>query len=427
MTQRDTQAAKQDFAAFYISLQQVYNFLETQCDVPYTVSIMNTSPSLFVIFRKFGLLLVLLITSTTAFALTPTLSVTPINNGTQATVSVTQADPNSTVTFNYTSGFTNAIQTQNLGITDANGSFTTTVGQDTYNVSLANQVYVMVGGSASANVTWPLTTTANISVISFSTSSPFLNQGQSSSVTVSGDMAPYSIKSTTNPTGVISSLSGTTLSLYGNTAGTTTVTVCSNRNICGDFTISVILSTSSGVTPIALTIPVKVGQTIVFPLSGGNGQYYLTAPVSLPFKATISGSYLTVTGVTQGTNIATVCTSVTVCQVFMFTVSGQAEQTFTQQATSQPVQTIASTQGSPVAQVSASGRYVFTRGLVPGMKGTEVLELQKRLQLEGYLTSTPNGYYGTGTTKAVKTYQADNNLTPLGTVGPGTRALLNQE
>jgi peptidoglycan hydrolase-like protein with peptidoglycan-binding domain len=53
--------------------------------------------------------------------------------------------------------------------------------------------------------------------------------------------------------------------------------------------------------------------------------------------------------------------------------------------------------------------------------------LQKRLQLEGYLTSTPNGYYGAGTTAAVKEFQRDYNLKQTGAVGPGTRAALNAE
>ena len=73
-----------------------------------------------------------------------------------------------------------------------------------------------------------------------------------------------------------------------------------------------------------------------------------------------------------------------------------------------------------------SGRYVFTKALDIGASGDEVLELQKRLKSEGYLTATPNGNYGPATQAAVKAYQRAHGLSPLGIVGPGTRAALNK-
>jgi hypothetical protein len=75
---------------------------------------------------------------------------------------------------------------------------------------------------------------------------------------------------------------------------------------------------------------------------------------------------------------------------------------------------------------SSSTKYVFTKALSSGSSGTEVLELQKRLKSEGYLTATPNGNYGPATVAAVKAYQKAKGLSQLGTVGPGTRAALNK-
>lgn len=67
----------------------------------------------------------------------------------------------------------------------------------------------------------------------------------------------------------------------------------------------------------------------------------------------------------------------------------------------------------------------FTLNLKPGSKGDEVLRLQNLLVSLGLLTNTPNGYYGVGTTAAIKKFQTEHGLEPLGSVGPGTRAALN--
>lgn len=81
---------------------------------------------------------------------------------------------------------------------------------------------------------------------------------------------------------------------------------------------------------------------------------------------------------------------------------------------------------TPPSTISSGGSFRFTKPLKFGSSGTEVLELQKRLKEEGFLTATPNGYFGYGTLAAVKAYQKAHGLNQLGTVGPGTRAALNQ-
>ncbi len=75
--------------------------------------------------------------------------------------------------------------------------------------------------------------------------------------------------------------------------------------------------------------------------------------------------------------------------------------------------------------ISAATANTFTKQLTKGSSGPEVLALQKLLQKHGYLTVTPNGYYGAGTTAAVKKFQIANTINPVGYVGIGTRAALN--
>ncbi len=68
----------------------------------------------------------------------------------------------------------------------------------------------------------------------------------------------------------------------------------------------------------------------------------------------------------------------------------------------------------------------FTNTLNRGTESPEVLALQTRLATLGFLTATPNGFFGPATEAAVRAFQTANNLPPVGIVGPLTRALLNE-
>lgn len=81
--------------------------------------------------------------------------------------------------------------------------------------------------------------------------------------------------------------------------------------------------------------------------------------------------------------------------------------------------------GAAALTPPATPAFVFKSYLKAGSESDEVLELQKLLQKLGYLTVTPNGYFGPSTLAAVKKFQAANKLDQLGVVGPGTRAALN--
>lgn len=61
------------------------------------------------------------------------------------------------------------------------------------------------------------------------------------------------------------------------------------------------------------------------------------------------------------------------------------------------------------------------------MKGQEVSELQEFLVDKGFLTSSPSGFFGLLTLKAVKNYQLSERLPSTGYVGALTRAKVNEE
>lgn len=88
-----------------------------------------------------------------------------------------------------------------------------------------------------------------------------------------------------------------------------------------------------------------------------------------------------------------------------------------------------SSPGTPPASTSSatsSTRYMFTKNLVVGSKGTPVTELQKRLTVLGFYTGPITGTFGPLTMAAVKKFQAAHGIAKAGTVGPITRTALNK-
>ena len=82
---------------------------------------------------------------------------------------------------------------------------------------------------------------------------------------------------------------------------------------------------------------------------------------------------------------------------------------------------------SVVAPKKAEPVSTIIRSLALGMKGDEVMLLQKFLQKNnwGVLSDGVTGYFGPVTVSALKKFQQANGLDVTGTVGPKTRELIN--
>ena len=65
--------------------------------------------------------------------------------------------------------------------------------------------------------------------------------------------------------------------------------------------------------------------------------------------------------------------------------------------------------------------------LRPGMTGSSVVALQQALAQLGYDAGGADGNYGSGTTQAVKEFQAAQGLTEDGVAGPATLAAINEQ
>ncbi len=71
-------------------------------------------------------------------------------------------------------------------------------------------------------------------------------------------------------------------------------------------------------------------------------------------------------------------------------------------------------------------KYHFSHPLSVGSRGADVTALQNFLISQKFFSGPISGYFGSLTFAAVKKFQKAHNLSQVGTVGPLTRALLNQ-
>lgn len=432
-----------------------------------------------------------------------------VNNSANNQISFSQTNPyipagqSASVTIYGGSGsyYINTNSSPNVASANLSGSTLTvtgsTVGSDTFTIcstaSNCSTLIVTVGQNTGSPVT-------------FSQTNPTLQVGQTLTLTLSGGVGNYYLPTTGNSF-VQTTLSGSSLSLYGLTAGASSMSVCSTGGGCGTLSITVnatsatgpltlsqnsvsltvgqvatvylngsgsyylsggqaaniatvslngnvatitgtgpgsvnnvicqsngqcatlSISVSSGTGSVALvtfgqsSVSLQAGQAVSTPIYGGSGSYYLPTAANNIAQASVNGSTLTVTGLTVGLTSINVCSTSGGCGSFVATVSSidAASQIATLQAQLRSLQ-------SQMAQRTAAtlaASYKFLRPLRLGSEGIDVRELQKRLTETGVYSGPITGYFGAQTMAAVKKYQAAHGLTPLGSVGPGTRALLN--
>ena len=87
---------------------------------------------------------------------------------------------------------------------------------------------------------------------------------------------------------------------------------------------------------------------------------------------------------------------------------------------------VASAPAPTTAGTGSTALSPLVRPLGIGSTGSDVLALQTALKSRGLLSGTPTGVYDAGTALAVLTLQSQNHLETVGTVGPATRAIVNQ-
>ncbi len=78
------------------------------------------------------------------------------------------------------------------------------------------------------------------------------------------------------------------------------------------------------------------------------------------------------------------------------------------------------------SHVSAVTYTNITKNLSRNSKNAEVFKLQQFLYDKGYLASSPTGFFGVATVKAVNQFQIDNKISQTGSIGPKTRSKIQE-
>ena len=263
-----------------------------------------------------------------------------INSSNCASLSVTvQSASVSPLTFNQNNISITSGQTVSVVVAGGTGSFTissnsnpnaiqASINGSTINLyanssSGSSVITVCSSNMSSCGVINATAVGIGSSALSFSQSSPVLSPGQVTSIVVSGSTGTYYISSNSNSGVVQANLVNNTLTLFGNSTGASLVTVCSSTGNCGTVTVNV---TSSGTLPLTLnptSLSLTIGQISSASISGSGN--YLISGNNNPgvASAVISGSNVTVTAISAGTDSITICANGGQCAILSVTVSGQ--------------------------------------------------------------------------------------------------------
>jgi ferredoxin len=264
---------------------------------------------------------------------------------------------------------------------------------------------ITVCSNSSTCGTMTVTVGASADSLVFSQNNISLNSGQSSSVQISGS-GGYYISSNSNSNAVSASVSGSTLSLAAVSPGTDNIGICSSSGQCGVVyaTVNGYSNTSSG--SLSTSQVLSVGQGVNLYISGGTAPYHVASGSNGVYSASIaSGNTLMIYGVGAGSSSVSVCDANNDCLNINVVVVGSA-----------------STSSS---SATAPSSYQFASDMAVGDTGADVTALQNRLTKLGVYSGPITGYYGPLTEAAVRRYQTLRGITPVGAVGPQTRAMLN--
>lgn len=275
----------------------------------------------------------------TALASTPYLTASSSGSG-YVQLTVSSADSYSRVDLSYRPQGT-ALWTQitNVGFTDQSGYFSQSVNIGYQGTQM--DVYVTVNGQQSPTVningsgggcnTYPYNCGSGLSL---SQSNLNLTSGQSSTVTVYGNYnnSVY-VSNNTNSSVASATVNGGSINVYGNSVGSTTMTICSYNNSGSCATLYVTVNgngcnqynCNNQLTFSQSNVSLNVGQsTYVTVYNSGSNSFYVTGVTNSIVTATVSGSTLTIYGVGAGTANVTVCSSdyISRCGTLYVTVNG---------------------------------------------------------------------------------------------------------
>jgi hypothetical protein len=263
---------------------------------------------------------------------------------------IVQNNPNSSVVQTSINGSTITLST-----TSSSGSSTITICST--NMSACGIINVTVG-------------TASSSTITFSQTNPSISVGQSTNISISGGSGTYYISNNSNSSIVQATLSGSILTLLGNTSGSSLITVCSSTGGCGSITVtSNYVSTGGPITLSQTSLTLLTSQTLSVTVSGGETPYSLSYNSNNIFQASLNGNTISVYGVGIGSSSLNVCSGGGACTTLSISVN-------TTGSTSQPYfgqNNISLTIGqSTTVSLSGNGGYYISNNSNSGVASVQI-------------------------------------------------------
>lgn len=273
-----------------------------------------------------GVLVALLMPVSFAFASTPILTVSGNGDNNNVLVSVTNADGNTGVFLYFKGIIDNTIHSQQIGTTNAFGTFTGTVSTNGLGILSSTPIYTLVNGYQSNSLNWPYNASSVLSQLVFSQNNINLNVGQSSTFTVTGGNNTYYIASNSNSGAVSATLYGNTVSFSGIGYGSTVIKVCSGSDsICNSTTISTNNNATNGFSLSPSVLTLGTGQSGTTQISGGSAPYTISTLSGNGLSYSFNGNALTVSGANNGTRTQSVCSSNGVCSTLTVNITSDAQ------------------------------------------------------------------------------------------------------
>ncbi len=262
-------------------------------------------------------------------------------------VTIFGGKPNTIVALHYISN--SVIKTINIGTTDSNGNLTTSVASGNYHLMGGVQVYALINGQQSTVVTWP--NYSNSGILSLNPAGLSLSVGQTSAVTASVG-SNLSIVDNLNPSVASISITGSQITVNGDSIGTTNIIICAIGIGCNTLYVSVgsqtsLSTTSSPILSNQLVQPViavnvqptislsqssttlDIGDSAVVTISGNGFFGILNNPDIRVAVVNISGSSMSIKAVSAGSTNISVCSvrsSSMACVGFLVTVKQSDDQ-----------------------------------------------------------------------------------------------------
>ncbi|MFA5131189.1 MAG: hypothetical protein WC467_02080 [Patescibacteria group bacterium] len=196
--------------------------------------------------------------------------------------------------------------------------------------------------------------------LTFSQTAPTLTIGQTLTITLSGGTS-YNLSSNANTSVVNAYVNNSVLTLVGNGAGSSVITVCANNGNCNSLTATVSYASSGGAITLSQSnLWLQIGQAVSVVISGGSTPYSFLADTgaSTYFQSSLNNNILTLTGVKAGSGSLSVCSAGGACVPLSVLVNGVSSNTQLTFGNNNLNLTVGAT--SDVTLYGAGGYYITT-------------------------------------------------------------------